>query len=305
MRVLMPLPNSDFDPSEAAITWSVLTQAEIELVFATKDGKVAAADALMLSGEGFDFWAWVPPLAKFKLIGLFLRANARARDAYKKMQQSDAFQNPLSYKLLQANEYDGLVIPGGHAPGMREYLENPVLQNLIGDFFAQNKSVGAICHGALLIARSQDKQTKRSVLYGRKTTSLTWALEKKAWRITRYFGRFWDRDYYRTYRETREEAEGYWSVESEIKRLLKNPEDYCDVTRRSLHYFRQASGLFRDTENDTRCAFVVVDGNYVSARWPGDAHSFARQFLQVLKNVESNKKSQIESLRIFDANLEG
>ena len=27
----------------------------------------------------------------------------------------------------------------------------------------------------------------------------------------------------------------------------------------------------------------LVDGNYVSARWPGDAHTLARTFLQVLK----------------------
>jgi len=26
----------------------------------------------------------------------------------------------------------------------------------------------------------------------------------------------------------------------------------------------------------------VRDGNYVSARWPGDAHTFARQFAAVL-----------------------
>ena len=25
-------------------------------------------------------------------------------------------------------------------------------------------------------------------------------------------------------------------------------------------------------------AFVVVDGHYVSARWPGDAYTFARRF---------------------------
>ena len=38
-----------------------------------------------------------------------------------------------------------------------------------------------------------------------------------------------------------------------------------------------------DTPDDERPAFVVVDGNYVSARWPGDAHTFARRFAALLR----------------------
>ena len=38
----------------------------------------------------------------------------------------------------------------------------------------------------------------------------------------------------------------------------------------------------RGTRDDDRAAFVVEDGNYVSARWPGDAYLFARRFLDRL-----------------------
>jgi hypothetical protein len=37
----------------------------------------------------------------------------------------------------------------------------------------------------------------------------------------------------------------------------------------------KSSGMVRDTATDPRPAFVVDDGAYVSARWPGDAHTFA------------------------------
>ena len=40
--------------------------------------------------------------------------------------------------------------------------------------------------------------------------------------------------------------------------------------------------MARDTFDDDRPAFVVRDGNYVSARWPGDAYTFARTFAAVL-----------------------
>ncbi|MCU1282416.1 MAG: thiamine biosynthesis protein ThiJ, partial [bacterium] len=34
----------------------------------------------------------------------------------------------------------------------------------------------------------------------------------------------------------------------------------------------------RGTDEDDVGAFIVEDGRYVSARWPGDAYLFARRF---------------------------
>ena len=44
----------------------------------------------------------------------------------------------------------------------------------------------------------------------------------------------------------------------------------------------KTSGMVRDTASDSRPAFVVDDGNYVSARWPGDTHTFATVLSQKL-----------------------
>ena len=38
----------------------------------------------------------------------------------------------------------------------------------------------------------------------------------------------------------------------------------------------------RGTDADDRPAFVVEDGRYVSARWPGDAYLFAKRFMAKL-----------------------
>jgi hypothetical protein len=40
--------------------------------------------------------------------------------------------------------------------------------------------------------------------------------------------------------------------------------------------------MVRDTTTDSRPAFVVDDGDYVSARWPGDTHTFAKVLSQKL-----------------------
>jgi hypothetical protein len=41
----------------------------------------------------------------------------------------------------------------------------------------------------------------------------------------------------------------------------------------------------RGTADDDTHAFVVEDGNYVSARWPGDAYLFARRFGALLERA--------------------
>jgi putative intracellular protease/amidase len=277
-RVLIPLPARDFDPTEVAVSWRVLSNTGDEVVFATPDGNRAHADEIMVTGRGLDPWSPAPLLGRFKLIGLLLRANADARRAYAALQHDWGFQHPVRWADVRVHDYDGLLLPGGHrARGMRAYLESPVLQQLVAAFFDADKPVGAICHGVVLAARSTSTRTGRSVLHGRKTTALTWKLERSAALLGR-LGRFWDPNYYRTYPEARGERRGTRSVQSEVTSVLASPADFLDVPTTDRNYRRKTSGLHRDTTLDARPAFVVEDGNFVSARWPGDVHTFARAF---------------------------
>ena len=163
--------------------------------------------------------------------------------------------------------------------------------------------MAAACHGVVLAARSVSAQTGKSVLYGRKTTALTWRLEKSAWNLCRFLARYWDPDYYRTYREGAGEPAGYRSVEQEVKRALADDADFIGVPRSAPHHFRKTCGLLRDSPGDARAAWVVRDGNYVSARWPGDVHSFAAQFAAVLAEYYGDAYStQLKPSRASKAN---
>jgi hypothetical protein len=73
------------------------------------------------------------------------------------------------------------------------------------------------------------------------------------------------------------------SVQSEVARALKDPTDFRDVDSATPHRLLKSSGMVRDTATDSRPAFVVDDGEYVSARWPGDTHTFASVVSQKLK----------------------
>jgi putative intracellular protease/amidase len=284
--VLIPIPDRDFDPTEVAVSWRVLTRNGHRVIFATESGTPGVADDIMVTGRGLDFWSALPVLGSIPIIGLMLRANKDGRNAYQDMLQSAEFQHPISWSQATLDGIDALLLPGGHrARGMRSYIDSEILQRLVVDAFARGVIVAAICHGVLLAARSVDPVTGRSVLYGRKTTALTWAFERSAWQLTRVT-RFWDSNYYRTYTEEPGQPGGYMSVQSEVTRALRDPTDFCDVERGSPRRRLKTSGMVRDTATDSRPAFVVDDGGYVSARWPGDTHTFATVLSQKLTSAD-------------------
>ena len=152
----------------------------------------------------------------------------------------------MRWDAVDPGDFDALLLPGGHrARGMRDFLESEILKRHVAAFFEAEKPVAAICHGVLLAARSISPRTGRSVLYGYRTTALTWALENSAWSLARVL-RFWDPNYYRTYLESVGQPKGFMSVQQEVTRALARPEDFRDVPRDDPDYRAKTSGLQRD-----------------------------------------------------------
>jgi len=246
-KVLIPIPSTDFDPTEVAVTWKILIQNGIEVVFATPDGKAGTGDLRMLTGLGLGIWA-----------GL-LKADANAKNSYDAMISFPAFCHPERWDQVRASDFQGLVLPGGHAPGMKPYLESQILKKLIADFFAEKKVIGAICHGVLLAARSK-REDGKSVLRDFRCTALLKSQELTAWAMTC----LWLKNYYRTYPET---------VESEVTRNLAKVQQFV----------KGRLPLKRDSFENLENGFVVEDQNLISARWPGDAHLFGKTLANRLK----------------------
>jgi putative intracellular protease/amidase len=249
VRVLIPLPDRDFDVTEVAVPWRLLRVAGHQIVFATeRAGTVPAADPRLLTGVLFGQ----------------LGAEPEARRYYAELARAAEFASTQAWQAVDPAAFDGLVLPGGHAPGMRQYLDSAVLRDQVARFWALGRPVGAICHGALVLARTRDPATGRSVLASRRTTCLPKYMERLAywatgWRLGRY---------YRTY-------PAY--VEDEVKAALDDP---------GSQFQRGPIVLTaRGTATNDTPAFTVVDGNYVSARWPGDAYLFARRFAALLHST--------------------
>ena len=239
-NILIPLPDKDFDLTEVAVPWKLFKNKGYNVVFATENGNIAETDPLLITGVIFGQLGAKPEAIRF----------------YRELEKATTFRQPITYKDINVADYDLLHLPGGHAKGMRQYLENTVLQEKVVDFFKQNKLVGSICHGGIVLVRSIDPETGKSVVHKKKMTALTKLLERAAYMVSAWkLG-----DYYRTYPEY---------VQDEVCRHLAN-----------ISQFKTGNPI-KPT--------VVEDDNLVTARWPLDAYLYAETLIKKLENTPLSK----------------
>ena len=238
MRILIPLPNNDFDLTEVAVPWKLFKDKGYEVVFATENGDKAEVDPKLVTGVIFGQ----------------LKAKPNAINIFRELEKATEFINPILYTDIIASDFDLLHLPGGHAKGVRHYLESTLLQQKVLEFYKADKIIGSICHGTIILARTINPETGKSIIYNRVVTGLIKRLEKVAYYITSWkLG-----DYYRTYPEY---------TEDEIIKSLNHKEQF---KRGALNPYKP---------------FVCVDKNVISSRWPEDAYLYAKT---LIKKLEEN-----------------
>ncbi|NQX83039.1 MAG: DJ-1/PfpI family protein [Flavobacteriaceae bacterium] len=237
MNVLIPLPSFDFELTEVAVPWKLFTQRGYKVTFSTYDSIEAKVDSKLITGVIFGQ----------------LKAKAEAQAMYREMILSQEFKKPIKYKDIDPSKYDLLHLPGGHAKGMRQYLESKILQSKTLEFYQSNKIIGAICHGSIVLARTINPENNKSIIYKNKISALTKPLEMFAYIITSWkLGK-----YYRTYPEY---------VEDEVKRNLYNPKQF---KRGFINPFKP---------------FVCIDQKLVTARWPEDTYWYTNALISKLES---------------------
>jgi putative intracellular protease/amidase len=234
-HVLIPLPDHDFDPTESATPWRICTDRGWKVTFATESGSTAAADPRLLMG----------------IVRGPLGAGPKGLANYKAMTATPEYQSPIKYADINVDDFDAVSLTGGHAPGMKQYLESEVLQHKMVTFFKQGKTVGSICHGMLVLARAIDPDTGKSVLYDYHVTALTKDLEMAGYSLTFWLlGRR-----YRTY-------DCY--VADEVRGALKDPRNFKNGKLMVIPY-------------------IVQDRNLVTSRWPLDAMTYSLKFAEMVE----------------------
>jgi len=237
-NILIPIPDKDFDLTEVAVPWKRFIEKGYRVIFATEKGAVGRTDQRLIDGVIFGQ----------------LGAKPYAIAIYNEMVASTEFNNPITYDAINPDDYVLLHLPGGHAKGVKQYLESAVLQEKVAQFFYQKKLVGSICHGAIVLANTIDKKTDKSIVYNYKLTALTKTLEKLAYYITA-----WKlKDYYRTYPIYTQDA---------VQNQLSDKAN-----------FKTGFNQFKP--------FVCCDRNLITARWPKDIELYTKTLLKALKSYK-------------------
>jgi len=120
---------------------------------------------LMLVGDYVEDYEVMVPFQALQMVGHAVHAVCPGKKAGEKVRTAiHDFEGDQTYSEkpghnftvnatfdeVKAEAYDALVIPGGRAP---EYLRlNPAVLTTVRHFFEANKPVGAICHGAQILA---------------------------------------------------------------------------------------------------------------------------------------------------------
>lgn len=243
-NILMPLPDYDFDPTEAAIPWKACSDQGWKVTISTEHSNVPQCDQIKLKG----------------LLPGLVSAGTKAQAAYDQMSHDPSFQHPILYSDIDSEQYAAILLPGGDAPRMRQFLDNTQLQGKVLEFCQHGKLVGAICHGILVLARTVDPQTGHSVLYGHKLTALPKSFDRLGYRIDRLLLKH-----------------GYVMYPSCVA-------DEVQSCLAQLQDFVSGPGPFTP--------FVFSDRNLITSRWYMDAEVFAARFVDELR-LRIQPESQI------------
>jgi protease I len=247
-RVLLPLPAVGYECTEASVPWQVLTSAGHEVVFATPDGKPAQVDRSTSTGEGL---GW---------LGMLFKAAKPSFAAHAAMVESSAYQAPIRWDAIEVDQFDAVVIPGGHHQEMAPFLASKVLQERIAEFAEKEKIVASICHGVPLAARSKGTDG-RSLLADRRVTTVPAKSENQVQKMcSKRMG------------HERFGKPNPLTAEEEIRQLMAGSGELVIVRM----------PLLKDGPGKEERGLCFVDGNIITARMPHDSWCFAKNVAEQL-----------------------
>lgn len=146
--------------NEFGVPAKALTEAGYTLVLATPKGNAPAVDKKSVIPQNFD-------------------GNPDTMHRIEQFVASlDGIDDTLSLQqVIDAglDEYEGVFIPGGHAP-LIDLANNPEVRTILRHFHDAGKPTAAICHGpiALLSAQQQPQQYVADLQAGRQASASDW-----------------------------------------------------------------------------------------------------------------------------------
>jgi len=249
LSVLIFLPEYDFDPTEVVVSWKCLTSYGINVFFTTEKANESTCDMIQMKKGGVVFG--------------ILSASDDIKRTYKDMCKSNNFKKPILWNEVNVENFHGIILPGGHATGVKPYLESEVVREKVIQFWKLKRPIGAMSRAVLILARAKKQKNNLSIIRRRSTTTFPKLFEDTAYYLTRLS----HGNLFKPYEK---------SCEEEVCESLEEPNIQY---RKSSINPKMAK---KDTLFDQSNGFVVVDKQYISSRWAGDSYTFIFKFIELL-----------------------
>jgi len=156
-KVLIPLPERDFDLTQVAVLWKILKANGIKVEFASELGATSIVNPDHLKK---------PDLLN---VSMFYPA-FEPRRYFMELEKDPSFNSPVPFSEINANEYTGMVLIAGNTANVKHYLECKLLQSKVQDFWALKRPLGAIGQAVLIMVRTVDINAKHPLIHYKRTT---------------------------------------------------------------------------------------------------------------------------------------
>jgi len=129
-----------------------------------KNGNEATCDQIQMKKGGVAFG--------------ILSASDDVKRIHHDMIKNNNYKNPISWLDIAIENYQGVILTGGHSKGIISYLESDLLKEKIYKFWKLKRPIGAISRGVLLLSKIQNPKTDESILRKKKYNHLSKTLRR-------------------------------------------------------------------------------------------------------------------------------
>lgn len=158
-KVLVCASNLGVWGEELQAPWDALKKAGYDVTLATPQGKKPLPLEISVDPDFYD------PIQEVNV------NPPEVCDRIKELVAGDEWENPITYKEADMDDYDAIALAGGLG-AMLDMANSYNLHRLILDAYRSDKLIGAVCYAVAALAFLRDpKNDYKSVIYGKQITA--------------------------------------------------------------------------------------------------------------------------------------
>ena len=156
-KVIVTLSNYGYWGEELVAPLEAMEAAGYEVTFATQTGEKPTVLSVSADAD------WIDPTLGHTVTTPEMAAKVQKLDA------SDRLNNPIKIDDINPDDYDAVFLVGGSGT-LLDMNNNWHLQDVIREFYTEDKPIGAICYGVGALGYTRAPNSYKSIISGKRVT---------------------------------------------------------------------------------------------------------------------------------------